>query len=87
MDERRRRVYCLTEEGQRVRNSVRPYWERAQNRMRRELGESDWELLGNFADRLTQAAIRAELTPSQNGKPQPSIQEFAAPELSSCSRA
>lgn len=70
VDARRRRVYSLTEEGRMVMERAAPYWERAQARMRRELGELDWSLLGGFADRLTQAAIRAEVAPSRNGRPQ-----------------
>ena len=70
VDQRRRCVYSLTEQGCRIRENAMPYWERAQHRMRRELGEPDWTLLGSFADRLTQAAIRAETAPVRNGKPQ-----------------
>jgi DNA-binding MarR family transcriptional regulator len=69
VDPRRRRVYSLTEEGRGVLDRATPYWERAQDRMRRELGELDWGVLGGFADRVTQAAIRAEMTPSRNGRP------------------
>ncbi len=69
IDARRRRVYSLTEEGRMVLARATPYWERAQDRMRRELGELDWGVLGTFAERVTQAAIRAEMAPSRNGRP------------------
>lgn len=68
--ERRRRVYTLTERGAQVLEQARPYWERAQDRLRRELGEADWNLLGAYTERLTQAARRAELAPVRNGHKQ-----------------
>lgn len=67
--ERNRRVYCLTERGRALLQSATPYWQRAQARMRRELGELDWETLSAFADRVTQAALRAEQARSTNGRP------------------
>ncbi|HEX4066914.1 MAG TPA: MarR family winged helix-turn-helix transcriptional regulator [Acidobacteriaceae bacterium] len=69
VDARRRRVYSLTEEGRQVVEEAMPYWERAQDRMRRELGELDWSVLGGFAERVTRAAIRAEAAPSRNRWP------------------
>lgn len=69
VDARRRCVYELTAEGLRIRNSAFPYWDRAQQRMRRELGEKDWAFLGEYAERLTQAALRAEAAPARNGAP------------------
>lgn len=69
MGERGRRVYCLTERGRELLEAATPYWERAQDRLRRELGESDWMALYGFAERVTRAAIRAELTPSKNCRP------------------
>lgn len=67
--ERYRRVYCLTDEGRQILEAATPYWERAQERMRRELGEEEWAMLAEFAERVTQAAIRAELAPLRNGRP------------------
>jgi DNA-binding MarR family transcriptional regulator len=67
--ERNRRVYCLTEKGRALLETATPYWQRAQERIRRELGEADWEELRGFADRVTQAALRAEHTRSTNGRP------------------
>jgi DNA-binding MarR family transcriptional regulator len=69
VDARRRRLYRLTDEGRQVLDRATPYWERAQDRMRRELGELDWSLLAEFAERLTRAAMRAENAPSRNGRP------------------
>lgn len=69
MGERHRRLYGLTERGIRLLETATPYWERAQERMRRELGEEEWQALSAFAERVTQAAIRAEMAPAKNGRP------------------
>lgn len=71
LGQRSRRVYSLTEEGRRVLELATPYWERAQERMRRELGELEWAMLSDFAERVTQSAIRAERAPLRNGRPRP----------------
>lgn len=67
--ERHRRIYGLTERGRKLLESAQPYWERAEDRLRRELGESDWSILNDYSARLTAAAIRAENAPSRNGRP------------------
>jgi len=71
LGERSRRVYCLTERGQKTLEIAQPYWERAEDRMKRELGDSDWLQLGSFSERVTRAAIRAEHAPTRNGRPRP----------------
>lgn len=71
LGERSRRVYCLTERGQAILEAAQSYWERAEDRLRRELGDADWLELGTFAERVTRAAIRAEHAPGRNGRPQP----------------
>lgn len=71
LGERSRRVYRLSETGHKILETALPYWERADDRLRRELGESDWSLLSDYAERATQAAIRAEKAPSKNGRPHP----------------
>ena len=62
-----RRLYSLTPKGKRALDEALPYWERAQLRFRRSLGEADWQMLASFTERLTSAAIRAEAMPSCNG--------------------
>lgn len=69
--DRGRRVYCLTERGEKLLESATPYWERAQDRLRRELGEADWSILIDYSERVTRAAIRAEIAPSKNCRPTP----------------
>jgi DNA-binding PadR family transcriptional regulator len=68
-----RRLYSLTPKGKRVLHDALPYWERAQLRLRRTLGENDWQLLASFTERLTSAAIRAEAVRSSNGGVKPAI--------------
>lgn len=62
-----RRLYSLTPKGKRVLDEALPYWERAQFRLRRTLGEADWQMLAEFTERLTTAAIRAETMQHSNG--------------------
>ncbi|MGC1870256.1 MAG: MarR family winged helix-turn-helix transcriptional regulator [Acidobacteriaceae bacterium] len=68
-----RRLYSLTPKGKRVLDEALPYWERAQLRLRRTLGESDWQLLASFTERLTSAAIRAETMRFSNGGAKPPL--------------
>lgn len=68
--DRHRRIYCLTEQGRKLLETARPYWERAEDRLRRELGERDWASLNDYAASLTDAAVRAEYAPTRNCRPQ-----------------
>lgn len=68
--ERHRRIYCLTERGRKLLETATPYWERAEDRLRRELGDVEWARLNEYAARLTQAAVRAENAPTRNCRPQ-----------------
>ena len=68
IDDRRRRVYALTERGTTLLQFARPYWERAQDRLRGELGDLDWNIIANLAERITAAAARAEKARARNGR-------------------
>ncbi|HEV2279898.1 MAG TPA: hypothetical protein VGS02_17095, partial [Acidobacteriaceae bacterium] len=68
--ERHRRIYCLTERGRKLLETAQPYWERAEDRLRRELGDERWAGLNEYAARLTDAAVRAEYAPTRNVRPQ-----------------
>ncbi|HKR27135.1 MAG TPA: hypothetical protein VJS11_06755, partial [Acidobacteriaceae bacterium] len=57
------------EKGEQVLREAMPYWQRAQDRMRRELGDTDWQTLLRLAGRVAQAAIRAETAPRRNAWP------------------
>jgi DNA-binding MarR family transcriptional regulator len=71
-----RRLYSLTPMGKRVLDDALPYWERAQLRFRHSLGETDWQMLAAFSERLTSAASRAEAMRSCNG----AVKHVAAPQ-------
>jgi DNA-binding MarR family transcriptional regulator len=75
--EHNRRLYSLTPRGRQVLEQATPYWEKAQIRLQRALGESDWHLLLGFSRRLADAAIEAEALPLPNGASQ-----HATPKLS-----
>lgn len=62
-----RRIYGLTESGRELLRMATPYWERAQQRLRTELGDIEWSMLSEMAERITQAALRAETVRSKNG--------------------
>lgn len=64
--DRQRRLYRFSEKGEQVLREAMPYWERAQDRMRRELGEADWRALLMLTGRLAEAAIRAETAPRRD---------------------
>jgi DNA-binding MarR family transcriptional regulator len=66
MGSRSRRLYSMSDAGRALLESAMPYWERAQERIGRELGETDWQNLGAFAERVTSAALRAETAPMRN---------------------
>lgn len=62
-----KRMYSLTAKGQSALDEAFPYWQNAQLRLRRSLGNDDWKLLDSFTQRLAEAAIRAESLPLSNG--------------------
>ncbi len=57
--DRRQRLWRLTPAGRRQLQRVRPHWERAQKRLRKELGEADWNRLQTALGRVTAAVLRA----------------------------
>lgn len=64
--ERRKRVYRLTPKGKAEFERGAPYWERAQARLQNALGEEDWQMLSGFAQRVAEAAIKAESAGMKN---------------------
>lgn len=62
-----KRMYSLTPKGICALQEATPFWENAQTRLRRSLGEEDWLLLDGFTRRVAQAAIRAESLHLSNG--------------------
>ena len=65
--EHNRRLYSLTPRGRQVLEQATPYWEKAQVRLQRVLGETDWWLLLGFSQRLADAAAEAEALHLPNG--------------------
>lgn len=70
IEARSRRIYSLTADGFRLLEAAMPGWERAQERLRLQLGEANWIALIELADRVTRAAARAEHVPRRNAPPQ-----------------
>jgi DNA-binding MarR family transcriptional regulator len=60
------RIYSLTEKGRNALSDATPYWERAQERLRKVLGESDWHSVPQVLDRVRAAALRAEELRTEN---------------------
>lgn len=60
------RLYRITERGLEVLLRATPYWERAQYRLRMQLGEEDWQALLQISDRVAQAAKEAEQFRARN---------------------
>lgn len=65
--QRNKRMYSLTAKGQCALEEATPYWQNAQSRLRRSLGNNDWKILESFTRRLAEAAVRAESLPVSNG--------------------
>jgi DNA-binding MarR family transcriptional regulator len=63
---RSERLYRLTPAGQECVRTALPYWQRAQDRLKRALGEDDLRRAIDFLDRLTVAAMRGEAARTSN---------------------
>ena len=55
--DRRERLFSLTRAGKRQMAEAQPYWERAEQRLRRELGDAGWEGMKQTVSRITEAAM------------------------------
>ncbi len=55
--DRRERHLSLTAEGRESFSRARPYWERAQRRLKGSLGQSKWEQLDKILQQATRAAL------------------------------
>lgn len=58
-EDRRARLFSLTNAGRRKMAEAQPYWERAERRLRRELGEAGWKKMKRVISRMTEAAMAA----------------------------
>jgi DNA-binding MarR family transcriptional regulator len=57
--DRRERLFRLTQEGKRQMAEAQRYWERAEQRLRRELGDEGWKSMKQTVSRITEAALVA----------------------------
>jgi DNA-binding MarR family transcriptional regulator len=55
-DDRRQRLLRLTPSGQARLQKALPHWERAQQRLRRRLGEPAWSKMGELLTQVTRAS-------------------------------
>ena len=58
-DDRRERLFRLTPGGKRKLAEAQRHWERAEQRLRRELGDAGWESMKQAVSRITEAAMTA----------------------------
>jgi DNA-binding MarR family transcriptional regulator len=57
--DRRERLFSLTGAGRHQVAMAQPYWEKAEQRLRRELGDAGWKSMKETVSRVTEAAIGA----------------------------
>jgi DNA-binding MarR family transcriptional regulator len=57
--DRRERLFRLAQGGKRRLAEAQRYWERAEKRLRKELGEEGWKSMRQTVSRITQAAMAA----------------------------
>ena len=57
--DRRERMFRLTQAGKRKMAEAQPYWERAERRLRRELGDAGWKSMKQTVLWITEAAMAA----------------------------
>jgi DNA-binding MarR family transcriptional regulator len=57
--DRRERLFRLTGAGKRQMAMAQPHWERAERRLRKELGDAGWKNMKEMVSRGTEAAMQA----------------------------
>jgi DNA-binding MarR family transcriptional regulator len=57
--DRRERLFRLTQGGKRKMAEAQWYWERAEQRLRRKLGDEGWKSMKQTVSRITEAAMAA----------------------------
>lgn len=57
--DRRERLFRLTQGGKRQLAEAQRYWERAEERLRKELGDAGWKSMRQTVSRITEAAMAA----------------------------
>jgi len=56
--DRRERLFSLTEAGKQQMATAQPHWERAERRLRKELGNAGWKNMKVAISRITEAGMR-----------------------------
>lgn len=64
---RLKRIYRLTEQGERVLRESRPYWNSAETRLKQALEDADWQLFFKSCERAVRAASLAGELRACNG--------------------
>ena len=57
--DRRERLFSLTGAGKQRLEIAQPHWERAERRLRKELGDAGWKNMKEMIFRMTEAGMRA----------------------------
>ena len=57
--DRRERLFSLTRAGKQQMVKAQPYWELAEQKLRRELGDARWKQMNETVTRVTEAALAA----------------------------
>jgi DNA-binding MarR family transcriptional regulator len=57
--DRRERLFSLTRAGKSQLTAAQPYWERAEQKLRRELGDAGWKSMRETVSRMTETAMAA----------------------------
>jgi DNA-binding MarR family transcriptional regulator len=57
--DRRERLFSLTGTGKRLMAMAQPHWERAERRLRKEVGDAGWKNVEETVFRMTEAGMRA----------------------------
>jgi len=55
--DRRERLFSLTRAGMAKMAEAQPHWERAERRLRQELGDAGWKSMKQMVARITEAAV------------------------------
>src|ERR1700731_370323 len=57
--DRRARLFSLTRKGRRQLATAQPFWEAAERRLRKELGDAGWTSMKQTVSQMTEAALMA----------------------------
>jgi DNA-binding MarR family transcriptional regulator len=57
--DRRARLFSLTRKGRRQLAAAQSYWERAERRLQKELGDAGWKSMKQTVSRMTEAGLAA----------------------------